>query len=306
MVSMDRLNDKPRPSQPASRITPLGLVFLLTTSLGWGFNWPVTKYLLTEVPPLTMRGATGLLGALLLSAIALLFGQSLKVERALWPRLWLYSFLNVSCWMTLMVFALFWLSAGETAMVAYTMPVWASLLAWPILGERPTFLRVAALIIAFGGLGALLGGGSIALSVERLAGYLMVLVAAFAFALGAVLSKRKPLPLPPLSAAAWQVGLGCLPLGVVGFLIETTDVSRISTLGWWLLTYGTVVQFCIAYVTWFAALARLPASVATIGTMLTPVAGVVAGSLALGEPLGAVQIVALLCILAGVGLAIKS
>ena len=31
-------------------------MFLAVTSVGWGFNWPVTKYLLSELPPLTMRG----------------------------------------------------------------------------------------------------------------------------------------------------------------------------------------------------------------------------------------------------------
>ena len=38
--------------------------------------------------------------------------------------------------MTLMGLALLWLPASEAALIAYTMPVWASLLAWPILGER--------------------------------------------------------------------------------------------------------------------------------------------------------------------------
>ena len=33
--------------------------------------------------------------------------------------------------------ALLWLPASEAALIAYTMPVWASLLAWPMLGERP-------------------------------------------------------------------------------------------------------------------------------------------------------------------------
>ena len=60
-----------------------------------------------------------------------------------------------------------------------------------------------------------------------------------------------------------------------------------TPVGWWLLVYSTVVQFCIAYVSWFAALSRLPASVAAIGTMAVPVIGVVASALALGEPLGA-------------------
>ena len=56
-------------------------MFLAITSVGWGFNWPVTKYLLSELPPLTMRGATGVIGALLLALLAMLRGQSLRVPR---------------------------------------------------------------------------------------------------------------------------------------------------------------------------------------------------------------------------------
>ena len=51
----------------AARIAPAGLMFLAITSVGWGFNWPVTKYLLSELPPLTLRGSTGVIGAALLA-----------------------------------------------------------------------------------------------------------------------------------------------------------------------------------------------------------------------------------------------
>jgi len=83
-------------------------------------------------------------------------------------------------------------------------------------------------------------------------------------------------------------------------------VAGFSDSDWMLLTYSTVVQFCIAYVCWFAALARLPASVAAIGTMSVPVIGVVASALALHEPLGIGQIAALVFTLAGVALATRS
>lgn len=289
-----------------ARVAPLGLLFLLTTSVGWGFNWPVTKYLLGELPPLTLRGVTGVAGAALLAAVAAASGQSLRVERALWLRLCVYAVLNVSCWMALMGIALLWLGAGEASMIAYTMPVWASVLAWPILGERPTVLRVIAMALAFGGLTVILGGNGFAVTPEKLAGFLMVLGGAFAFALGAVLSKKWPLPLPAMTSATWQIGIGCLPIGIVGLLIERADFGAITTLGWWLLGYTTVVQFCIAYVAWFAALARLPASMAAIGTMLVPVIGAVAGAVALGEPLGLSQIAALGCTVLGVALATRS
>jgi drug/metabolite transporter (DMT)-like permease len=102
-----------------------------------------------------------------------------------------------------------------------------------------------------------------------------------------------PMPLPPIQAAAWQIGLGCFPIVIIGLAVETTHIEKVTQLGWWLLIYSTVIQFCIAYVSWFAALARLPASVAAIGTMAVPVIGVVASAIAIGEPLALIQIVAL-------------
>src|SRR4051794_22529481 len=205
------------------RIAPAGLMFLAITSVGWGFNWPVTKFLLSELPPLTLRGVTGVLGAVLLAALALIRADSLRVPREIWPRLVTAAMLNVTGWMVLMGLALLWLPASEAALIAYTMPVWASLIAWPVLGERPTVLRAIALLMAFAGLGAIMGGNGIAASEAKLPGIVMALTGSIGFAVGTVLAKKLPLKLPPFTAAAWQVGLGCLPIVIVGFLIEQSN-----------------------------------------------------------------------------------
>jgi drug/metabolite transporter (DMT)-like permease len=290
----------------AMRITPAGLMFLAITSVGWGFNWPVTKYLLSELPPLTLRGTTGVIGAGLLVLLSLARGQSLKVAPEMWPRLILAGLLNVTAWMVLMGLALLWLPASEAALIAYTMPVWASIFAWPVLGERPTLLRSIALVMAFAGLAAIMGGNGLSASAAKLPGILMALLGAIGFAVGTVLAKKAPLKLPPIPAAAWQIGLGCLPVAAAGLLIETTHVSAITQTGWVLLVYSVVGQFCIAYVSWFAALARLPASVAAVGTMAVPVIGVVSSAMALHEPLGPGQIAALVFTLGAVALATRS
>lgn len=296
------------PNQPGAttRIGAAGLAFLAVTSVGWGFNWPVTKFLIGYLPPLTLRGTTGVLGALLLAILAAVWGQTLRVPRAYWGRLVLAAILNVGCWMVLMGFALVYLPASEATLVAYTMPVWAAALAWPILGERPNLLRVLALLMAFAGLAAILGAHGFAASLAKLPGIIMALGGALGFALGAVLAKKFPLDLPPVATAAWQIGIGCLPVAIAGFLLENSNFAGLSSNGWLLLVYSTVGQFCIAYVCWFAALARLPASVAAIGTMAVPVIGVVTSALTLHEPLGIGQIAALVFTLAGVALATQS
>lgn len=297
----------PGESDAAQRRTRMvGYLLLVATSLGWGLNWPVTKHLLMELPPLSLRGLSGVVGAGLLAVLALIFRQSLKVPRAQWPRLVLLSGLNVTAWMALMGLALVYLPASEAAVMAYSMPVWASVLAWPILGERISLMRVIAMAMAIVGLIALMGGQGVAASYAKLPGILLALGGAFLFAVGTVLGKRWPLTLPPLTSAVWQILIGCLPVAIIGLLIEQPHFMSLSPLGWTLFGYSIVVQFCVAYACWFAALQRLPASVAAIGTLLVPVIGVLASAAALGEPLGIAKIAALAFTIVGVVLASRS
>ena len=170
-----------------------------------------------------MRGVPGVIGAGLLALLALAFRQSLHVPREIWPRLLVAAFFNVAAWMTLMGLALLWLPASEAVLIAYTLPIWASLLAWPVLGERPNLLRVISLVMAFAGLAAILGGNGFAASVEKLPGMLMALGGSIGFAIGTVLTKKYPLHLPPFSAAAWQIGLGSLPVAIIGLGFEHAE-----------------------------------------------------------------------------------
>jgi drug/metabolite transporter (DMT)-like permease len=294
--------------QPAAkaRIGPSGLAFLAITSICWGLNWPIMKHILVEWPPLSTRGLTGIAGGALLAMLAATRGESLRVPPDQWPRLLLSAFLNVTTWMMAMGLALLWLPASEAVVIAYTMPVWASLLAWLILRERMSPTRVLALLMAFAGIAALMGGNGIAASMAKLPGIALVLTGAFAFALGTIAAKRLPVALPLIASSALQIGLGSVPVALAGLLFEHPRIEALSTVGWALMAYMTLVGFCVAYVSWFAALKRLPASVAAIGTMAVPVIGVVASAIALHEPLGIGQIAALLFTLAGVAMATRS
>jgi probable blue pigment (indigoidine) exporter len=289
-----------------ARISPLGLIFLGVASVGWGLNFPIMKHLLTEWPPLSSRGLCGIVGAVALAVIALARQQPLRVPPRMWLRLTLVSLLSIGGWTAFMGLALLWLKASEAAVLGISIPVWVAFLAWPILGERLSPVRAVALLTALAGIAVLIGGNGIDASLDKLPGIVCALAGAVCVGLGTVLTKHFPLAMPPLPLAAWQIGLGCLPIAIIGVAVEHPQLAALSTVGWASMIYMTLIQFCLCYVCWFAALERLPAATASIGTLLVPVVGVLAAAAMLREPLGLREVAALVFTLGGVAVALRS
>ena len=282
-----------------------GLALLFATTLGWGLNWPAMKLLLANLPVLTTRSMAGVLGLAVLTAVALARRETLAVPPRLWLRLIIAALLNVTAWMGLASFSLLWLAAAEATIVCYTMPVWASLMAWAILGEKPGAARLAGLALALSGLALLVLGQGLAVGLDKAPGVALGLGSALLFSLGTVITKRWPLGLPPTAGAAWQVGLGILPLGLLALAFDEPHASAITPRDWALLAYGGVFALGLCYLTWFGALRRLPASLASLGTLLTPMVGVASAAFFLGEPFGWREAMAMTLTLSGVTLAVR-
>src|SRR6516225_9886764 len=54
----------------------IGVGCLLVTAVGWGLNWPATKFLLAECPPLTARGISGIVASVALASLAASRGET--------------------------------------------------------------------------------------------------------------------------------------------------------------------------------------------------------------------------------------
>lgn len=290
----------PRPFSPRW----MGFLFLAITSLGWALNWAAIKILLREWPPLFARGVAGVTAAVLLMGVAAGFGERLSVPRHTLRPLLFAAFTNVFAWMGFSTIAMKYLAVSEAALLVYTMPIWATLFAWPVLGNRPTLRDIAGLLLGLSGLAVLLGTGHIVLGPDKVIGIALALASAILFALGGVMTKS-PLPMPPTALVAWQVGLGCLPMVGLGLAFERPVITALTAPGWLALIYMTLGSMAICYLTWFAALRRLPAATAAIGTLTVPVMGIVAAAIMLGEPLGTRELLAMALTLAGVALALR-
>jgi drug/metabolite transporter (DMT)-like permease len=92
---------------------------------------------------------------------------------------------------------------------------------------------------------------------------------------------------------------------VAGLLFERPDLGGLTATGWAAMAYMTAVSMGLCYLTWFAALRRLPPAMAAMATLLAPFVGIVGAGLALGEPLGTREGLALGLTLGGVALALR-
>jgi drug/metabolite transporter (DMT)-like permease len=291
-------------SSPANNDRSAGFALLGITVVGWALNWAFIKLLLHDWPPLWSRGVSGIAAALILAALASARGESLKVPRSAWGALTLASFTNVFAWMGFGTAAMLHLSVSEGTLLVYSMPIWAMLFAWPVLRTPPRPRELAALGLGLAGIGVLFAGHHVALGADKLTGIALALGAAVLFALGSVRA-REPLPMTPVVQVAWQVALGCAPMLVYGVLFEHPSLGALSAPGAAVLVYMTLGPMALCYLTWFAALQRLPATTAAMGTLVVPIIGGITAALLLGEPLGLRQVIAAALTLGGVALAIR-
>ncbi|HVQ68940.1 MAG TPA: DMT family transporter [Bradyrhizobium sp.] len=282
----------------------IGSLCLGVTAFGWALNWPLMKLLLQQWPPLFSRGLAGVVSALILFSIAKARGQALEVPCEAAPRLLFASFTNVFAWMGFGTVAMKFVPVGEGALIVYTMPIWATLLAWPLAGIRPKLVDIAALVLGIGGIAVLLGGSGFTFDSGRIIGIVLLFSAAILFAIGNILN-RAPLSMPPLVVVAWQVGLGCLVMLILGVVFEQPNYGTLTAQGLACFVYMTLVPMGLCYLTWFETLRRLPPSSASTGMLLVPLIGVISAALILGEPLGLREVVAMVLVLGGVTLALQ-
>lgn len=281
-----------------------GLCLVLFTACTWGLTWPQSKFLLTMLPPFSMRSVCGVCGTLFAFALAAARREKLLPPRDQWPWLLVFAMLNYGLFVVLTTEALVTLSASEAVTITYTLPIWASILAWPILGERLSPVRILAILLGCGGVALMVGVGSAGASWDKLPGAAMGFAAAWLFGLGTVMAKKRPLRMPPSTSVAWQGAIGTIPVLVLAQW-EHPVWHGVTDSGWVSIAYISSLPLSVSYLAWFRALKLVPASTAATTVLVSPMVGVIGSTLLLGEALGPRQLIALAMTLTGVALAAR-
>ncbi|MCC8945382.1 MULTISPECIES: DMT family transporter [Bradyrhizobium] len=276
-------------------MSAIQIICAVAVPLLWGYQFVVIKVGVTEFPPLFFLGLRFLAIALLLVPF---------VRRPTRQQLGPVS--AISVFLGGLNFGLFYvglgLGSGSMSAVAYQLaPPFTVLLAWPLLAERPSLVTSAGVVLAFVGVVVLAAGPGLSANVLPL---LLVVAAAFAFAVSTVLTKRYG-PFDPLMLMGWSSLLTVPQVMLMSLLLEYGQLASLGTAdqrGWLALAYTVFIGGIVGFGLWFWLIARCSmARVAPFGLLL-PVFALISSVLFLGDQVTPKLVVGGLLAISGVAI----
>ena len=282
-------------SKRSSRYLPLAALALL--ALIWGYTWVPVKIGVAYTSPFMFAALRTFPGGLLLLVLVAALGRPLR-PKALRLTV-LLGVLQTSGFMGLTTAALVSGGAGRTAILANTWQFWILLMAWPLLGERLRGAQWLSVLLALGGLILIIEPWKL----HGILSSLLALAGAVSWAASSIVAKvlHRRHEVDLLSLTAWQTLFGSIPLVLLAVFLER-GMPQWSGAFMLSLAYTVVAATGLGAFLWLFVLQEMPAGIAGLGTMGTPVVGLLASWAQLGERPTAVEIVGMIVILVGMGI----
>lgn len=283
---------------------PVTLFMVVNIGLLWGWNWPAVKFMLAQIPPLTLRAAGFSIAALALMGIACCLGHRLRPAAGEFSSLFLTAFFVLFGFNTLTALGQLFTPSSNAAIIAYTMPSMTALLSVVFLGEVLHGRLLLAIGISLAGLGLLASADLPALIAAPL-GPVLMLGAALSWSIGNVLMQARQWTLSPLARAAWFFAISAaLSWPLMRAVQPAGAVSMPSTAILWVFAFHVCGPMVACYVLWTVLLGRLSATVAAISTLIAPVVGVLSSIWLLGDELSWEKMIALVLIVTSIAMTV--
>jgi len=272
-------------------MSPIQIACAVLVPLCWGVQFVVIKLGLAAFPPLFFVG----LRFIAVAAILLPF-VGLPTRREIGPMI------VISIFFGGLNFGLVFVGLGQglasvSGVANQLSTPFTLLLAWPLLGERPTARVVIGVALAFAGVVLTVVEPSAAVKIVPT---LLVIAAGFAWAVGSVLTKRYG-PLEPLKLMAWMSLFTVPQVMVTSLMIEHGQLASLqaaSLTAWLAFAYTVLFGAVAGWGLWFWLIARCSMTRLAPFALLQIVFAVAAGVVFLNERMTPSLVIgAVLCII---------
>ena len=276
----------------------------------WGSTYTAIHVAGVHLAPPLVAACRSILTTLILIVLCMTTGRSLRVTRAELWRLVLVGILFMSVNNILLTWAETMVASGIASLLVSTMPIMVAVIEAALPDGEALNKR--------GWAGTLLGSLGMVVLVwpslrtgastgdRHLLAYALLLLAALAFAVGAVLSRRFRFERDPFVVTTWQIGSA----GLFNLVIATSTRTLHSAV-WtrhgvaaivYLSIFGSLVGLsCLTYLLQHVAVTKV-----STYAFVNPIVAVLLGVLVLGERLAASEILGMLIIVAAVAMVIFS
>ena len=180
-------------------------------------------------------------------------------------------------------FAQLMANTSRVIIVNYSMPVWGSLMAYFVLRERINMRSALGLALCVAGLAVLVYPVA-EKSLREPIGLLLAFVCALCWGGGTVYMKWARIKGDLLAITFWQVMVGVAVFAICYLIFE--GVPKFEPLQWrtWGgLLFNGILGTGIAYFIWFNIIGRLSTAMASLGSLINPVVGVIGAVIILGD-----------------------
>ena len=282
------------PVRRVGPFTPFPLaawICLLIVYVVWGSTYLAIRIGVETMPPLMMAAARQLVAGLIMFPLALRHWRSTPLARR-WPsrREWL----GCASVGILLLVANGVVGVGEktvpsglAALLVATVPLWLLGIDAGLNHARMGLAQLAGLLLGLAGVALLsgLGGDSRGISV---AGVLIILGAAAAWALGTIMARRATIPSSPALASGMELlagGAALLVLSASTGEFSSLHLGAVSARSWLALGYLVVFGSILAFSAYGIAVRTLPTATVATYAYVNPVIAVLLGALILNERL---------------------
>jgi drug/metabolite transporter (DMT)-like permease len=293
-------------AQRRSRLDGVAVAIVLACCVLWGINQVPMKIALTEVPPLLQAGVRSLASALLVFGYALVRKLPLFERDGTLPGGLLAGALFAAEFACIFV-GLQYTTASRMVVFVY-LARFVVARGWPFiaLAERLAPLPMAGLVAAFGGVAWAFAEGfaqhAAAADRQWVGDALGVLAALLWGSTTLVIRASRLSTAAPEKTLLYQLAGSGVLLLAAGLLTGESWPASLSTPVTLSLAFQIVVICFASYLTWFWLIRHYPATQLSSFTLLTPIAGLLAGAFWLGETVTLRLLVALATVSLGIWL----
>ena len=264
----------------------LATCVVIALCLSWGFNQVATKLAIHDIPPLTQATIRSVVAALIVAGWCRLRGIPLLArDGTLIAGLAAGFFFGIE--FVLIYQGLVYTTATRAVLFIYLAPFFVVLGARVFLpADRFGAAQWLGLGLSFAGMIVAFGLPTPALDPRQAIGDLMMVGAALLWAGTTLIIKASSLSrISSEKVMLYQLVVSAPLLALAAWLAGERMNALPSALAIGALAYQTVWVVSVTFVVWFALVVRYSANRLSAFTFLTPLFGVAAGHLVLGEPL---------------------